>query len=304
MFSEILNKTPRKSKWATWVASDDSRSAKETRAFLDTCFLNIPSGKRLRLSRKIQKGDEAEVEALIYELVAHELLRRLGHAPEFNPVINGLTPDIYLEVLGQRFIVDVFVTHSPSKTVTNFGDGSGEAFDQGDRAQKISDSIRKKSLKYAKTGLPLLLFAFLGDRYILSAMHVERALFGITVNEISPEERFPEDISTEVYEGGVLLPDERGMPGHPNLSAVLVCDWFDTLNRKNRGKRLYCLVLHHWNPKIRLPVGAFRDFAQVTWNCYELGRWCCKFINDQNIVARFVLDDEIEFGRYTADNPW
>jgi len=283
MLSEILKNSSGKSSWADWVATDKSYAARETREILNTSFLSLSPQKRSRLSRKIRTGDAATIDATIHEIIAYELLRRLDLAPDFEPTLGSReTPDIGLEILRTSFIADVFVTHSPSSTVTDFGNGTGEAIDRGERAKKIRDRIDEKSTKYAKTGLPLILFVFLGDHYILNANHVERALFGQTIAEIEPGEPFQDTVAAKRF-GGVFLPDECGLPGHPNLSAVVACDWFDTLNRQNPGRRLHCRIIHHWHPHVILPIGVFRPFPQVIWSRKEfvhIGEW--------NMVARFV----------------
>ena len=201
-------------------------------------------------------------------ILTHELLYRLNLAPDFDPKIEGkLTPDIAVEISGLRFIVDVLVTHSPSKTITRFGPRMYQGIDQGERAQKILNTITEKSAKYAKTGLPLVLFVFLGD-YSIHTDDVERALFSLTLGEIEPNERFQESFAACKF-GGVLLPDACGVPSHPNLSAVVACQWFDTLHRGNPGRRLHCVVLHHYSPHVLLP-GTFSPFPEVLWHSEAL----------------------------------
>jgi hypothetical protein len=103
-----------KSAWISWVISDDGNNARSTRGFLNTCFENVPLGKRKSFLKKLETGDRRQIEATAYELVAHELLRRLHLSPELEPSIGRKRPDLSFKVAGKEFIADVFVTHSPA----------------------------------------------------------------------------------------------------------------------------------------------------------------------------------------------
>jgi hypothetical protein len=303
--SEILKKSPEKS-WAHWVALAESPAAEETRALLNTCFLGLAASKQSAIAAKIRREkDAANADAILYELVTNELLHRFALKPDFDPKINQLTPDIAVEIEGQRFIIDVFVTHSPQKTVKDHGDGTGEAVDDGDRARKIFRRIEEKAEKYARTQLPLLLFVYLGDHRILSANDIQKALFGLTIGEISPGERFQDTVAARKF-GGVFfsnVDDDGGWPRHRNLSAVVVCDWFDSLN-KDHGRRLGCSVLHHYNPAVPLPYGTFSPFQEISWQPIGPTHWDPRVIGQPNIVAKFAADRQWEFGSYRADKAW
>lgn len=202
-----------------------------------------------------------------------------------------MTPDIAVDIANQRFVVDVFVTHSPSSTVMCHGDGTSEAHDKGERAKKIFDTITEKSNKYAKTQLPLVLFVYLGDCHILSENDVEKALFGLTIGEIAPGERFQDSFSAREFGGVFSNPDDGGAPRHRNLSAVVVCDWFDTENSSNPGKRLRCLVLHHYRPDVPLPSGVFAPFQDVIWQRKSPTHWDPRIIGQDNVVASLPRTD-------------
>ena len=301
MLSEILRGFP-KGSWAHWVASDEGHGAKETREFLDTCFLGLPAPKRSLVLAKIRnERDAANIDALIHEIVTNELLHRFKLTPDFDPTVGKLTPDIAVDIADQRFILDVFVTHSPCRTVTYHGDGTGKAYDKGERAKKIGDTITAKATKYAKTNLPLVLFVYLGDHFILSENDIEKALFGLTIGEIAPGERFQDTFAAREF-GGVFLSnaDDGSLPRHRNLSAVVACDWFDTLN----GKRLRCLVLHHYSPDVPLPSGVFGPFQEVIWQPRGPTHWDPEMTGQANVVARFAAASQLEFGSYTPDAPW
>ena len=68
MLSEILKNSVGRSSWANWVATHEGRAARETRELLDIAFLGLPPPKRSRLSKKIQRGDAAVIEATLYDL--------------------------------------------------------------------------------------------------------------------------------------------------------------------------------------------------------------------------------------------
>ena len=236
MLTDILKSTAIKSTWLAWVVGERTQAAQETRFFLDSCFSHIRSTRQKRLLQRIQKGDSLEIEAAIHELVAHELLRRLGFSPEFDPQIINATPDMSVEIFGDRFIADVFVTHNPRRTILEFGSDFLLTRDSGERAQKIAETIREKSTKYAKTNLPLILFVFLGDHSV-SIRDVERALFGITIHDIELTGETLWGLREDERIDSVFLSEDIGRPRHSNISAVIACDWFDTLNRANPGKR-------------------------------------------------------------------
>ena len=307
MFGELLKNDKIKSTWAWWVATDIGKAARETRDFLSMCFSNVDFQKKPAVIKKLH-GDKSQVEATLHELVAHELLRRLKLAPQFEPPVGRQAPDLVFEFKGRLFVADVFVTHSPSKTVKYFSDGTMEAYDSSElgesRAKKIADTIQNKAGEYAEISQPLVLFAFLGDHYALDDGDVERALFGRTVDEAGPEEYFPDAGRSPIPVGGILLPDEDGIMPYRNLSAVVVCDWFDTLNQNDRGKRLFCSVLHHWAPCVPLPVEAFGRFAQVVCDQVMPGAYKPRHTAARNTVAKFVSSQEMQFGLYSPNYPW
>ena len=304
IFSEIVNNPQTKNTWCRWVATSDRPSAASSREFLSTCFLKLPPNKRNGLLKKLRQGDHYEVEAKVYELVAHELLWRLNLDPEWAPSVGNFTPDLTFQSCHTRFIADVFVSHSPSKTVENYGDGTGMARDTSEpsesRAKKIADRIVEKASKYESLHQPLVLFGFLGDHDILSSLHFEKALYGRTADEAEPGEYFPDVGRAPILLGGILLPrDDDKMP-FANLSALVVLDWFDTLDRNDPGKRLHCLVLHHWVPSTPLPVNTFEPFCQLTWEGGGL-RWIPQYTKDPKIVAKFCSNGEINFHPYSAN---
>ncbi len=121
MFDTALNKATSKSKWIHWLINDNKHAARSTLNFLHTCFANIPEAKHPGICSKKLGGDKNNVEATIYELVTHELLWRLELSPEFEFVsVDELKPDLSFTTEGKRFLTEVYLTHSPSKTYRDF----------------------------------------------------------------------------------------------------------------------------------------------------------------------------------------
>jgi len=314
MFRAALSKAAAQSTWVYWLVNNDGDAAHSTREFLQTCFVNLPVAKHARLLKTLATEKAAEnIDACIHELVAHELLRRLGLSPEFHPVItkSTKTPDLRFEAGGKPFLADVYLTHSPAKTFKKYpGEiGTYAAWDtakpEESRAQKIKNELAKKSAKYKVLGLPLVLFVFLGDHISLNTEDVERALFGMTAYETSLEPRFPKSVHRDrVPVGGLLLPQEDGSQPYTNLSAVVLCDWFDTLNREDRGKRLHCVVLHHWAAEDTLPQEAFQCFPQIIWYQTTRGIWKPEQTRNANVAPSFTLVTGIECREYTPNTAW
>ena len=147
-----------------------------------------------------------------------------------------MTPDFKVSAGRTEFLLDVFLTYNPTRTIFCQTEYSLGTVDRGDRAKKIADRISEKSNKYKSTNMPLLLLVFLGD-HTLKSSNIEQAAYGASLGDGNLNEDFPRKLSKLQPPGGVMLPDECASPQHPNLSAVVACDWFDTLNRQRLGKR-------------------------------------------------------------------
>jgi len=321
MLLSAMQKNPGLSSWAKWVRDDARRAAREIRDFLETCFVNIAQNKHKRLLQRIAVGDENEVDAALHELVAHELLRRLHFEPEFQPDLGtSLTPDMVVKITNQQFIVDVYLPHNPSRTirplpVRGLGVESESVYtvDRGERAKKICDAVLGKCRRYSPTGKPMILVVFLGDHFV-DMDDVQSALYGASLEDAWLRDDFPHAITDFRQElvskhidpppGGAMLPDDHGHPGCPRLSAVLACDWFDTLNRSRPGKRLHCLVVHHWDPDVPIPTGQFGEFAEIAWSSKAAGCYGWALTGSPRTVTRFEGADEFEFRDYDPSNPW
>ncbi len=236
MFIEYLRRNLNKSPWAAWLANDPGRAATETRNFIAKCFERLEQKTQSQILTRVQKADETDIDALIHELVAHELLFRMQLNPKYHPQVGGLTPDFKVSAGRTEFLLDVFLTYNPTRTIFCQTEYSLGTVDRGDRAKKIADRISEKSNKYKSTNMPLLLLVFLGD-HTLKSSNIEQAAYGASLGDGNLNEDFPRKLSKLQPPGGVMLPDECASPQHPNLSAVVACDWFDTLNRQRPGKR-------------------------------------------------------------------
>jgi len=296
-FKGALGKAASKSSWIQWLVT--SGKAREPLDFLKMSYLNLTPDEQSRWIKRVSSGEVDQVEATIYELVTVELLRRLQLAPKYEPSVQGKTPDIRFSFAGQEFLADVFVTHSPSKAVERIGP-MWRMEDAGDRAWKIQVKLEAKLGRYGKLGLPLILFVFLGDHHLLGIRHVEQALFGDYYTEGKFTKR---DNRPSLY--GLFLKKAVGLPPPPrNLSAVVACDWFDTLNRQDPGKRLSCLVVHYWDADRGLPVAAFGRFPQIVWSSKGPDTWRWEYTTEDPIVAKLPPAGGIEFEVYTASSPW
>lgn len=299
-----IEKNRSASTWARWIATGGSPASIHCRDFLDRALLHVNNGARSRVIKRIRSGDAAQLDATLYELAAHEFLSLLGVAPTMDPLVaTQQTPDLAINVDGQQFIADVFVTHSPQSTYGDCDDGTGWAKDSGERARKIADRLAGKSSKYAALGVPLIQIVFLGDHRSLSLQDVEVALYGVALSEFVDSDSYPRDFCFERRSGGILLPDGERLP-HQHLSAVLAIDWFDTLNRKHPGRRFACCLLNHYQPNVRLRSGALSPFREIRWNSCGVNAWRPESTGELAIVARCDVDPKIEFGRYSGDNPW
>jgi hypothetical protein len=304
LFSHI-QQNPHASDWAKWVAASSCPSACTTRELLQISFSRIPSTRKNRFLDRIGTEDAAGMEADLHQLVAHELLWRFELHPEWEPAIRNFKPDLAFNAHGVKFIADVFVSHSPQRTIDRNEHMSRDTSEPAEsRAKKIADRIVEKAEKYKALSQPLVLFGFLGDHHILSTAHFENALFGRTADELEPGEYFPEAGKAPIVLGGVLLPLDDGRMPHENLSAVVVLDWFDSLDRSDPGKRLHCLVLHHWAPVHSLPVDAFKPFCQLTWKKEGTLRWTPQYTGERNIAARFCGTEGLRLAPYSPNAPW
>lgn len=278
------------SDWLRWVLQADCEYARRARDFYSTSFANIKANKQSSLLRRLAGSDEKNVAAVLAELDCHELLRRLNLAPDFEPSICGQTPDLSFKS-GIEFIADVFLTYSPEKTLRDFGN-KGEAWDANkpgeNRGKKIGDDLAKKASKYEDIQKPLVVFVVLADHRILSNRDVERALFGMTIPEVSHYPRYPNGVWEERPSlTGILLPDCSGVEHYNNLSAVVCCQWFDSQDEHDPDRLLSAYVLHSWRGTA-LPQDTFSRFGQVIWQSPRDKVWhpCC--VGRGDIGAKFL----------------
>lgn len=315
--NNILKRVAPRSLFADRLITGDDGWARDTYAFLERCYGNLAASDRQAWARRMT-GDQPQIEATIRELVAHELLLRLGCQPQYEPEVEGRIPDLKFYVGQQEFVADVAVVHTPDRpagpkdrpsrrqdrTYRRIGNAV-EMVDMGERAKQIADKIEEKAGKYSALKTPLVVFVFRGDHYMWGVPNVLEAVLGYPLASPKIERvAIPHLIHTLDYTPGLFWPDDFGVGRFPNLSAVVGCDWFDTLRIEDGGKRLYCLIIHHWAARVPLAMTAFREFSQVVWTQQGPDTWEWQFTVEGNIVARLPPTGGIEFRPYSSDNPW
>lgn len=308
MFEEVARNPAIRSSRLRWLATADSPSAGWERGFYTKALFRLNEPQRREILRICSAGDETEVEAVIHELIAHELLWRLLLKPVWHPRVGKQTPDLAFRSGEQQFIGDCVVVHSPQRTVAERPDGTGSAYDGSEpgesRSHKVYVILEQKASKYRATGLPLAVFVFYGDMHLLDAEVVERALYGRTTAEAAEGETFPSVGYAPVLTGGLFLPAEDGLTRHPNLSAVVCCQWFWPHRSAPRQKRLSCTVCHHWAPETPLNLSAFAPVFQISWQAGHGGEWAPMYVGDPATVAGFEADGTLICRPYSNEAPW
>ena len=152
-----------------------------------------------------------------------------------------------------------------------------------------------------KLKLPLVLFVF-GDHYLINLNKVEESLYGITHDEIMHGGRDSTKPTTTIHIQAYYFLEMDRSP-YQNLAAVVYCDWFDTLNLEDEGKRLKCIVLHNWTANTALPIEAFGNFGQITWLNSDDGRLIPHVIGDMSIVSKFTDGGTIKMVTYSYAMP-
>jgi hypothetical protein len=288
------------SDWARWLTTSTDLGARETLLFLERAFIHLPCRAQQRVLKQ-RNANSNKVDSLLHELLLHEVCHEFGLDPAFEPEIEGQTPDLALKVAGQTYIAEVFLTNRPKKTVIDFGGFSGYR-DRGEAAKKIADMVSEKAVRYRGLHVPLILFVvFMGHN--VRPHDLETALYGATVNELLSTGGLTIDCHEDWHSHGVFCP-----PGptacHRELSAIVGCDWFDTLARTKPGRRLHCVVYHHWQPCVALAPGSFGRFQDVCWRRTKSGFFIPTISGEPNLVMSTTSRNEPEWATYSADRPW
>lgn len=253
---QLIEELQRKSPWAKWLTDNRRPDGKQTRSFLLTCCQETGCPGKL-LKRARSERSEKNLKAMVFELVAFELLRRLCLKPVFQPKVYGKTPDLSFRTGATDFLADVFVIFGSEENSTAFRADEVTECEDDDQAEvrmarKARDEIANKASKYRILKGPLVLFAFLFDHAHSNVALIENLLFSKTDN--ASDER------------AILMPWEDGNLHHRNLSAVVVAEWFQQPGAGNHLRRLYCGILHNPYAATRLPQAPFDGFQQVTWS--------------------------------------
>lgn len=297
--AETIGRSGSASDLAAWLADPDGTGT-QTMAFLERSLSRVPPTKQKRVIARIQAGDQSETDSVLHELMIHEVCYLLNLHPTFQPAIDDLTPDLELRAAGVAFIADVFITNRPVSTLRQFGGLDGYV-DGGEACKKVADAIASKATKYRASGMPLLVFVILGGHDVDHG-DLQAALYGSTIGEVLVDGAVNERAHDRGGRHGILCPPGPGAK-HDNLSAVIGCDWFDTLNRDDPGRRLHSLVFHHWRPRIPLEPGSFTPFGEIRWR-HDISGYVPSISHDTDVVIKTDAVPRVEHGRYTADDPW
>jgi hypothetical protein len=309
MLKDILLKSSCKSHWETWLVNSDTIAAIETLAFLERAYARLLPQKRSSITKRILNGDSTEVSSVIHELLIFEVCSLLEITTDFGPQVSGKHPDFKLRRGNETFLADAFIINRPDSTYRKFNGFQGYC-DKGESAKKIAEAICKKVDRYKILKIPLLVFIIPSGHEVnpsiekksghdLHLCNLEKALYGATIEEI-------DGISLPYQEGwpygGIFCP-----PGSSaqlqELSAVIWCDWFDTPNRKHPGRRLSCVVYHHWQPLHALPDYFFGQFPQIRW--HQVGKMLMPSVNGVgNLVLETSSLAEIHFAPYSPNEAW
>lgn len=285
------------SNWARWlVTSANNGWAKETLRFLERAFDHLPIGDQRRVLNRLRKPDPdgADLDSCLHELLVYEVCRLFELAPTYEPKLGGKTPDLALKIADRSYVADVFLTSRPRRTLRKIGARSYR--DRGEAAKKIEDDLAIKASRYRGLLVPLILFVAFGGRDV-GLEDLETALYGATLQDL----RSAEGQGAEAH--GIFRPAE-GLPPHPEISAVVACDWFDTAARDKPGRRLHCVVYHHPEPSVELPPSSFGRFPEVRWSVGSSGRLVPTTTGVLNIVMSTTSTEDPEWAPYAPDNPW
>ena len=293
MLSQILVSNERLSDWARWLATSTHKPAIELRVFLDRALRHLPAIKRV--CQRLQSGSGNEVDAILHELLMFEVCTILRMNPTFEPKVGNKCPDLSVCIEGKPFLADVVVAYRPTKTMHPDRHGY---HDSGQAAKKLADRVAEKASKYKGLDQSLIVFVMFGG-YDIGFDDLETALYGSTVQEFSVDGVSSEKCHPDWHEHGILCPPSE--KPHPLLSATIGCQWFDSLNRK--GRRLHCVVYHHWQPRVPLSLGAFGPFCDLHWRKQDL-RYLPEWCDKPNIVMSTGSDDPPHFAPYSSNCPW
>ena len=83
------------SDWARSLAIGGDLGVRETLVFLERAFVHLSSGTQRRVIRRLRKADcDDDVEAILHELLVFEVCHEFDLAPQFEPDLQGQTPDL------------------------------------------------------------------------------------------------------------------------------------------------------------------------------------------------------------------
>ena len=326
---EAISSARCRSRLATWLVST-APAAVETLPFLEHAFTllaNESADVQRRVAKKLAEADPDNVDAVLVELLVFKVCHHFKLNPVYEPKLGKQrqTPDFSLQVGSRSYLAEVFYKKRPERTRMSHDQFIGlrrssppnadrPAYrEAGETAHDIAERINEKAHKYAALGVPLVLFVVFGGRDV-ETWSLETALYGNSVDELFSNGGLTTDCHSrvdldgvQVESHGVLCPPGE-MASRRWLSAVVACDWFDTLSRDNPGRRLHCIVYHHWQPDVEFPVGLFGCFPEVHWRRTDSGRFIPTVTGVPNLVMNTTGVKEPEFRpyspAYSPDRPY
>jgi hypothetical protein len=287
MFDATLKLAATESTWVRWLLGTDRR-ANRTRGFLEASFSHLEPDEQSRWTKHM-KGDEASIVSAIHELVSVELLRRLRLRPRYEPKGFGRKPDISFAHSGQGFWAEVYTTQSPQEDVIKMSR----------RAENLEGRLASKAKDYEQFDKPLVLIVFRSDHYAPSLANVEEALFG----PYWAQRRFTKrDLTRLPPVSGLYLRKIQDTPYPRNLSAVMACHWFDSVDPTDSARLLECIVIHNWDHcTTKLPTAAFGDLPQALWLESGPDIWEWEYMNSGTCVTEFPLEGGLVSRSYSVD---
>lgn len=293
--ADVLRANPLKSPWATWLAKRAHPGAHDILAFLELGLSRLSLSEQRRVVHQLQSDVADNVDAVLYQLMAFEVCHRLGMQPEYEPKYGSKTPDLRIRVGRQRFAAEAFRCSRPQNTLVPNG-----YHDAGETARKIRQGIEQKASKYKDLSDPLVVLALYAGNDV-DHQDLEHALFGS--NGLPERLSLDRDCHESWQLCGVMCPRLGGIVPFSHLSAVIGFDWFDSLNKSRRGRRLHPIVFHHWQPTVHADPAAFAPFCQVRWR-REGTVWLPLVDGDPDLVMSTGAPDELEYGPYSPAHPW
>lgn len=276
---KLLGLLRNKSAWIRWITRVEKADGRQTYAFLITCCSHLGDLKTLG-NRVRNECDENNLKAMVFELVTHELLYRLGLTPTFQPRSCEKTPDLAFQGGGTTFLADAFFVLGSVRSEASSQPGIHECPEDDEREDKIvkriRDRVEEKGPKYVDLGQPIVLFSFIFDHGHSNPGRIQGLLLGEENGDGLGAHR------------GILMPWEDGSKHYRNVSAFVIAEWFQKPGPGDHERLLSCAVLHNPCANVPLPVSAFDRFQQLVWFQPSSGAPQPRLTRDDPVSVRFL----------------